>query len=145
MRVVGRNCRPVEMVVVGVSRTPSNVPALRRGVAASGFGVKAERAGRPDAAVPMSGVSMVSLLAMQEAESEAQQDREARQHGEAVVDELTGLQLALLGHGEGNTARLIRLVERPVVASDPMLAGLLRAVRVRAAVELARRERAAAA
>ncbi len=131
------------MVVVGVSRAASSVPPVRRGADKPVFGVKAGGAGRSEAAVPSSAVSMVALLSMQEAESEAQQDREARQHGQAVVDELTELQLALLGAGDGDTGRLAQLVERPVVASDPMLAGLLRAVRVRAAVELARRERAA--
>lgn len=131
------------MVVAGVSRAVSGVALPRRGAERSGFGVRTERAGRMEAAVPTSAVAMTSLLAMQEAESDAQQDRDARQHGEAVMDELGALQRALLGADAGDTARLARLLERPVVAADPGLAGLLQAIRVRAGVELARRARAA--
>ena len=89
------------------------------------------------------GVAVASLLALQESESGLQQDREARQHGEAVMDELTELQRALLGEDGPDLDRLALLVARPVTVSDPALAGVLRAVRLRAGIELARRGRAA--
>lgn len=84
---------------------------------------------------------MASLLAIQEFESDAQQDREARRHGEAMLDELSELHLALLGADGPDLGRLAKLVERPVTTSDPGLAGVLRAVRLRAGLELARRAR----
>lgn len=131
------------MVVVGVSRTSSNgVPPSRRGAETRSFAVVAERAGQVDAAVVTSSVSVTSLLALQESESGLHQDREARQHGEAVIDELTELQRALLGADGPDLDRLTALVARPITASDPALAGVLRAVRLRAGIELARRGRA---
>jgi hypothetical protein len=105
--------------------------------------VTAERAAQTDAAVATPGVSVASLLALQESESGLQQDREARQHGEAVVDELTELQRALLGEEEPDLERLAALAARPVTVSDPVLASVLRAVRLRAGIELARRGHAA--
>ncbi len=131
------------MVVASVSRSAPSAVAVKRGGEKGVFGVKPGRAERTDAAVPTAGVAMISLLAMQEAESDAQQDREARQHGEAVIDELVALQRALLGIGGAETGRLADLLTRPVAAADPHLAGLLRAVRLRAGIELARRERSA--
>lgn len=133
------------MVVVGVSRSTIGTAApRRRGVEGRSFGVKAERAAPNEASVATSGIGVASLLAVQEAESGLQRDREAQQYGEAVVDELTELQRALLGEDGPDLTRLALLVARPITASDPRLAGVLRAVRLRAGIELARRERAAA-
>ncbi len=132
------------MVVVGVSRAGMSAPAPRtRAGEGRTFGVKAERAAQADAAVATSGVAVASLLALQESESGLQQDREARQHGEAMVDELTEVQRALLGERGPDLNRLASLAARPLAASDPVLAGLLRAVRLRAGIELARHGRAA--
>ena len=131
------------MVVVGVSRAATGAVPVRRGKAEPGFRVRAEPAGQTEAAVGTAGVALTSLLAMQEVESGAQQDREARRHGDAVLDELTELHLALLGGDGPDLGRLAKLVERPVVAADPGLAGVLRAVRMRAGIELARRTREA--
>ncbi len=134
-----------DLVVVGVSRSNIGTAApRRRGVEGRSFGVKAERATPSEASVPTSGVAVASLLALQEAESGLQRDREAQQHGEAVVDELTELQCALLGENGPDLTRLAQLAARPITASDPRLAGILRAVRLRAGIELARRARAAA-
>ena len=133
------------MVVAGVSRSGISGPAPRaRAGEGRSFGVTAERAAQADAAVATPGVAVASLLALQESESGLQQDREARQHGEAVVDELIELQRALLGGEHGpDLERLAVLVARPITASDPALAGVLRAVRLRAGIELARRGHAA--
>ncbi|HYZ61637.1 MAG TPA: flagellar assembly protein FliX, partial [Acetobacteraceae bacterium] len=94
----------------------------------------------PAGAVP---VSVLSLLALQEAESGAVQDREARRHGTAVLDELSELQRDLLGEGAPKLDRLAALAARPVAAADPALAGVLRAIQLRAGIELARRRPAA--
>lgn len=131
------------MIVAGVSRpSTGSVSSPRRGADGRPFAVKAERTGHTDATVATSSVSVTSLLALQEAESGLHQDREARQHGEAVIDELTELQRALLGEDGPDLDRLTALVARPITASDPALAGLLRAVRLRAGIELTRRGRA---
>ena len=132
------------MVVVGVSRSGISGPAPRlRPSASRPFGVSAEPAEQTEAAVATPGVAVASLLALQESESGLQQDREAKQHGQAVVDELTELQSALLGEQGPDLDKLAALVARPVAVSDPALASVLRAVRLRAGIELARRGRAA--
>ncbi len=131
------------MVVGGVTRLTDGTLPVRRGTERRAFGVTAGGAAPTERAVASGGVSIVSLLAMQEAESDAQQDREARQHGEAMMDELSELQRALLGEGGPDLGRLEQLAARPVTVSDPRLAGVLRAIRLRAGVELARWGRAA--
>ena len=132
------------MVLVGVSRstTASNIPS-RRGADGRPFAVKPEQTAPADATIASASVSAASLLSLQESQSGLQQDREARQHGEAVIDELGELQRALLGDGEPDLDRLTALVARPITASSPALAGVLRAVRLRAGIELAKRGRAA--
>jgi len=129
------------MVVVGVTRAASRPVPVRRGSTERGFRVKNDSCAQTGATVGTAGVAMASLLAMQEFESDAQQDRETRRHGEAMLDELSELHLALLGADGPDLGRLAKLVERPVTTSDPGLAGVLRAVRLRAGLELARRAR----
>lgn len=131
------------MVVGGVARLTDGAIPVRRGSERRAFAVSGERAATTQPTAGTSGVPLVSLLAMQEAESDAQQDREARQHGESLMEELRALHHALLGAGGPDLARLAQLASRPVTASDPQLAGVLRAIRLRAGVELARREIAA--
>ena len=130
------------MVVVGVSRTGMRTIPPRRAAEGRSFGVSDERSAQVGGTVATGAVAVAALLALQESESEVQQDREARQHGEAVVDELVELQRALLGSEGPDLDRLASLAARPVAASDPALAGVLRAVRLRAGIELARRGRA---
>lgn len=131
------------MVVGGVSRAATGTTPTRRGPGEVSFRVNADKAGSADAAVATTGVAMTSLLAMQEAESDAQQDREARRHGQAVIDELAELQRALLGEARPDLERLARLMDRPSAAADPGLASVMRAIRLRAGIELARRSHAA--
>ena len=66
-------------------------------------------------------------------------DRDARRHGNATLRALASAQAALLG-GASDAARqsLAVLVRTAPSASDPGLAAVLRAIAVRAAVELAR-------
>ncbi len=129
------------MVVVGVSRAAPGAVPVRRGTMERGFRVKGEATVQTDAAIGTGAVAMTSLLALQEVESGVQEDREARRHGEAMLDELSELHHALLGAEGPDLGRLARLVEHPVTAADPGLAGVLRAVRLRAGIELARRIR----
>ena len=131
------------MVVMGVTRSTIGTVVPRRRAEGRSFGVQAEQAGRSDETVATTGVVATSLLALQEDQSGLQHDREARQHGAAVVDELTALQCALLSGQEHDLNQLSQLARRPVTAADPVLAGLLRAVRLRASIELARRGHAA--
>lgn len=92
-------------------------------------------------AIATAAVSASSLLLMQEAKSNVRQDREARRHGEQLMEQLSALQRGLLGGDLADLERLSRLVERPIQADDPALASLLKAIQVRAAIELARRGR----
>lgn len=131
------------MVVGGVSRAATGTITVRRGAQGSSFRVKADKTGSTETTVATTGVAMTSLLAMQEVESDAQQDREARRHGEAVIEQLAELQRALLWNAGPDLDRLARLLDQPVAAADPGLAGLMRAIRLRAGIELARRSRAA--
>ncbi len=133
------------MIVGGVSRAATGTRPVRRRQQPGAFPVEAEHAGQPEAAVGATGIGMASLLAVQEAESGVRQDQEARRHGEAVIGELAGLQRALLcGNGPApELEALAKLAGRSVRAADPALAGLLRAIQLRAGIELARRGRAA--
>lgn len=127
------------MVVGGVRGASVRDVPVRRGPEQRAFSVGVNRGGAAERALPSSGVTITSLLSMQEYESPEQQDQRARHHGEAITDALGELQRALLGDGAPELGRLTALVERPIYASDPLLAGIVRALRVRAGVELARR------
>ncbi len=98
--------------------------------------------GSAQAACP---VAMPSLLAMQEAQSDAVSDRDAKRHGTAVMDELVQLQRAMLGGGSDAASldRLASLATPRPAAADPRLDGVLRAIQLRAQIELARRVPAA--
>ncbi len=67
-------------------------------------------------------------------------DREAKRQGQAMLDALTGLQLAQLGRDPQTAlAGLARLASNAPSASDPGLQAVLQAIAARVAVELARR------
>ncbi len=81
----------------------------------------------------------VSLLADGPGADGAVTDREARRHGQAVLDALAGLQLAQLGGDpRASLSGLADLAAAPRPASDPGLEEVLQAIAARAAVELAR-------
>ena len=97
---------------------------------------------------PVDSVSIApSLLALQEAAAAGARDARARRRAEGMLAELAALQRGLL------TGRLPRdrlqsltaLAAEPEVAADPRLAAIAAEIGVRAAVELARLERVAAA
>ncbi len=93
---------------------------------------------RTTAAAP---VVLSGMLAMQEAESAVQRDRDSRRHGEQTLQALADLQLALLGEGAGEVAlhRLAALGTQAPRAADPALDAAVRAVRLRARIEIQRR------
>ena len=126
--------------IAGLGGVAPGRPRPARG-GAGGFRVAdgPAAAGAPSAAAP-AGLS--GLLAMQEAEAGFVRDREARRHGDAVMAELAALQRELLGGegGGGALTRLATLARHAPGAADPRLGAILRAVLVRAQVELARRD-----
>ncbi|WP_158639032.1 flagellar assembly protein FliX [Elioraea rosea] len=83
-----------------------------------------------------------SLIALQETIAGGERDREARQRAESMLDELAGLQRAMLGGriSPERLAALAQLADEPGVAADPRLADVVAAVSLRAKVELARLE-----
>ncbi|MGH7119350.1 MAG: flagellar assembly protein FliX [Acetobacteraceae bacterium] len=82
-----------------------------------------------------------AMVALQEAELKGARDRAARRHGETMLDELRALQVRLLDGGGAPEllGRLATLAEVLPEAADPKLAALVRAVALRAEIELARR------
>ena len=131
------------MTSVGrIGRAAMTVPGSRMA------GLPAFRLPDTVAASPASAspVSVVSLLALQEAGQGAVRDREARRHSQGMLDALSALQRALLGEetGESRGTRDRRGRGAPAPA-DPALAAIQRMVLQRTAVELARRKGAARA
>ena len=82
------------------------------------------------------------MLALQEADVESVEDREARRHSHDMLAGLAELQRALLG-GSGDDAALQRLGDLAASvrhATDPRLAAMVSAIVLRVRVELARRQ-----
>lgn len=88
-----------------------------------------------------------SLIALQESMAAGERDREAHQRADQMLDELAALQRAMLGGAisPARLASLASLADHPGLAADPRLGELVAAVSLRAKVELARLEVAAAA
>ena len=87
-------------------------------------------------------VAMSGMLALQEMPPPVD-DRQARRHGQDLIEELAALHRAVLGAG-GHTAALDRLMRLAVTlptAGDPALRAVLGAIVLRARIELARRGR----
>ena len=113
---------------------------MRQGLPAFVVDMGLDRAARTLAATPAAALD--AMLALQEAEAEAARDRNARRHGKALLEALAELQRALLAGGdeEGPALQcLAALAADPPDAASPGLAGVLRALSLRAEVELARR------
>jgi hypothetical protein len=72
--------------------------------------------------------------------SPRRRDQAARRHGRDLLAALTGLQRTLLGHADGGASRasLQALLDDLPSAADPGLAAVLRAIALRAHLELAR-------
>lgn len=81
------------------------------------------------------------MLGLQEQEDGAARDRGARRHGQALLRELAALQRSLLA-GPGDPEALQRLTALGRATpefSDPGLSSVVKAIALRAAIELARR------
>lgn len=113
-------------------------PARRAGTAGTGFTLpEAERA--PEAAAAGSVSATLGLIGLQQDVTDGERDAAAGRRGRAVLEELEGLQLALLAGriDPGRLARLAELVEGESGA-DPALRAILRGISLRARIELAR-------
>lgn len=106
----------------------------------SGFSVPSDAGQAKAATAAAPAASLDGMLAVQEGERGPARDREARRRGQAALGALAALQRALLGGEEDPAAlqELAALASAPS-AEDPGLAMTLRAIGLRARVELARR------
>lgn len=130
-------------IVSALGQPASAALRSRRAAGPGGFRLLDEAEPQASAAVaapvPM---GLHSLLAMQEAEADATQDRAARRHAGAMLDDLSSMQRALLGGDpDGTSAALARLADmarRGPAAADPRLGAVVRAIAMRAEIEAAR-------
>ena len=127
------------MIIEGIRRTsPSAPPRLRS--SAGGFALAyADRPAAP--AATAAAMPLDCILALQEQAEDATRDRQARQHGHALLQALAALQHSLLqGAGEIEPLqKLSALVATAPATPDPALAAILQGITLRAQVELARR------
>ncbi|WP_421994198.1 flagellar assembly protein FliX [Roseococcus sp.] len=117
--------------------------AIGRGAATrrsggAGFALPEAERGR-EAAAAGSVTGSLGLIGLQEGFSDAERDDAARRRGHAALEELEGLQLALLSGriDAGRLSRLAQLAEGESGA-DPALRAIMRAISLRARIELAR-------
>ena len=119
------------------------VHAARRGGGVrprSGFHIADGTDTAPHAAAEVGAVPLTQILALQEEEADAVQDRAARRHGEEMLAELASVQRDLLqaGLGRKRLGHLLDLATAPPRASDERLRDVVAAVALRVKVELAR-------
>jgi hypothetical protein len=108
--------------------------------AQGGFRLPASAAAA-NAGVVSSMAELGGMLGLQEQEDGAARDRGARRHGQASLRELAALQRSLLA-GPGDPEALQRLTALGRATpefSDPGLSSVVKAIALRAAIELARR------
>lgn len=137
--------------IVGYGTAPVAAPRPVRPAAPGGrfrvAGAGSETA-EPAETAAVEGVTIApSLLALQETVAAGERDARARRRAEAMLEGLAELQRGLLA-GRLPRARLealAALAAEAEVAADPRLAAIAAEIGVRAAVELARLEVAAAA
>lgn len=130
--------------MVGVGGVSGGMPAGRGRVQRKGRGgFSLATAGAGEAAATQAAVAAlpIGVLALQEGAPVEEREARARRRGEAALQGLAELQLALLG-GAVDPARLEALaatLPAPEEALEPALAEALAAIRLRVRVELARR------
>jgi hypothetical protein len=90
----------------------------------------------------VAGIGLESMLALQGIDESAERDRRARKRGTAMVAALTNLQRAMLPREDPTLAlhALNELAADHPLADDPGLGAILRAIVLRARVEVARHE-----
>jgi len=130
----------------GIGRVSSGArTGTTRGAARGGSGFSIAAGGGTAAREAMAAAEVVApgfgLLALQEAGSGAERDAAAYQRASAILEELNGLQSALLGGGGDDPGRLERLaaLESGEDGADPILREAVQGIVLRARVELARR------
>lgn len=132
--------------IAALGQTGSTAVArLRRPAATGRFqvddGAEAHASVLTPSAAP-APVGLLGLLALQEAEADAVQDGAARRRAGAMLTELSAMQRALLrGDAHGLSAAiacLSGLAGKGAAALDPRLAGVMRAITMRAAIEAER-------
>ena len=133
--------------MTGVDRVGGSAPVARvAGQALAGgavFSLRADATEEPAAAAPAAEVMLGGMLVLQEAESGAVRDREARRRAHDLLGALVRLQRALLAGQEDIPAlhRLANLADDVPQAADEDLRAAVAAVVLRARVELARHRR----
>jgi hypothetical protein len=124
-----------------------------RGVSGAGYGIKTagrtERRGTGFAVaepaplaepIVIAAAAISGLVAIQDEAAPVRRNHAARQGGEAVLRDLSKLQLALLGGQPSGAAAVLReTLARLPEAVDPQLNTILASIRLRASIELARR------
>lgn len=127
--------------VPSIGFDPAPRASMPRRAASAGW---REAAAPRDEAAPAAGtdspLSLDGMLALQAGADSLERDRRARQRGAAILDDLAALQRALLG---GDTSEVLAHLESlagdAAPAADPGLSNVVAAIRLRARVELARR------
>lgn len=99
-------------------------------------------ASAPASASAVASIGLQTLLALQEADADAVQDRAAQRHAGSMLAELSAVQRSLLQNDPAGAstavARLSNLTRGGAVALDPRLSAIMQAIAMRAAVEVAR-------
>ena len=136
------------VTIPAIGPAPLAISAAPRSAAAA-FGMPAPAApgggapgGGPAAAASAS--SLDAILALQEEQTAERvipaRDREARRRGQGLLTALAALQHALLDGGNGDAAlRQLAALADGVPAATPQLEAVVRALSLRARIELARR------
>ncbi len=128
------------MIIEGLRRTLPPTSTIPRN-AAGRFAVP-NSADQTQGPAPAAAASPLdAMLALQEQAADATKDRQARQHGQALLQALAALQHAML-EGGAETESLQRLASLSAAcpaATDPALASIVAGLSLRAQVELARR------
>lgn len=147
----GKSCRAGQkdqapmVVFAGITKTQTAtaLPGRRRTGMPGAFALPGEAEAPAESALA-GAAGLFGLLALQEAvdtaATAAAQDGAAHRHGEAVMDDLKDLQIALLSGRAGDLSRLAARAGAGAgrQAADPRLAAVIGAIRLRASVELAR-------
>lgn len=133
------------MTIDAVGRAGAATPAGRGGgrVSGGGFRLPGQAAGELAAPGAASEVTLGGMLALQEMESGAVEDRAARRRGQDLLAELAALQRALLEEGGEASSRaalqrLVGLARAVPQAASPALRQAVAAIVLRSRVELAR-------
>ena len=132
-------------IVAALGQPASSALRPRGKTGPGGFHVLEEaEAPAPAAVAKPAPVGLHGLLALQEAEADAVQDRAARRHAGAMLDDLSSVQRALLGGDpEATSAALSRLADtakRGPAAADPRLSAVVQAIAMRAKIEASRHD-----